>query len=550
MTTESLADFTDRIIPDILSRKAETVGDSLFLMQDDRRLTYLQTSTLADSHAQAYASLSIGKGDTVAMFMDNSIEMAATTFGINRLGAIWSPISTEYRGEWLASLLRKVGSKVLVVDGPLLHNVTELGDLGFEHFIVNGAFDGPVPAGVTVHNFADFSSFDAIRPNLSPSYSDTNAILWTSGTTGPSKGVEQSHNAWITFSLQHNNCFRNGVYEDERFYGCVPMYNSGGWISNIYPALISGSVAAIDPRFSVTNYWDRVRFYGANHTMVLGTMPVFLLQQPPKEDDADNPLRTAIFNPPIPGLVEQFMKRFDIETIGSGFGQSEIMGATLWASYMDTKPGSQGFVNLDEAPIETRILGENDVEVGPGEVGEICVRPREPYTIFNGYFKEPERTLEACSNLWYHSGDLGKVDSDGELYFVDRKKDSTRHKGRNISSFEVEHIVRQHPHVLNVAAVGIPSEHLEFEEELLLSVLLVPGATFDPLDLCKFIDDKAPYFFVPRYVDVVTEFPMTPTSKIQKFKIREAGLPAGAWDRERDAPEWSPTQKRPASATS
>ncbi|WP_032368343.1 AMP-binding protein [Rhodococcoides fascians] len=538
-----LEEATDRIIPEILSRQAESIGDDAFLMQDDRQVTYGQASELADSHAQAYASLGIGQGDRVAFLMENSVDQAVTSFGVNRLGAAWSPVSTEYRGEWLGNLLTRIESDVLVVDAKLLHKVTELGDLGFKHIVVKGNLESDAPVGATIHDYASFAEFTPRRPNVDQFYGTTSAILWTSGTTGPSKGVEQSHNVWVTWAQLHNKVYRGGIREGERFYGCIPMYNSGGWSINIYPALVAGVPACIDERFSVSRYWDRIAHYQASHTIVLGTMPLFLLQQPPKDNDADNTLRTVLLNPPIPGLWERFQERFAIETITAGFGQSEIMGATLWTSDMRTKPGSQGFAVVDDHPVECKILDDNDVEVAVGDVGEICVRPRMPFSIFNGYFDDPDRTHESRRNLWHHSGDLGKLDEDGELYFVDRKKDSTRNKGRNISSFEVEHIVRKHPQVLDVAAYGIASSHLKYEDELMIAVLPVDGASIDPLELCQFIEKNAPYFFVPRYVDVVTEFPMTPSKKILKYKLREVGLTSTTWDRESAAPDWKLNQK-------
>ncbi|WP_054373475.1 AMP-binding protein [Rhodococcus rhodochrous] len=543
MRADHLQESTSRIVPDVLSRQAEAVGDDPFLIQDDRQLTFAETDRLADSHAQAYASLGVAKGDRVAMLMENSIDQAATSFGVNRVGAIWSPVSTEYRGEWLANLLRRIDSDVLVVDASLLHKVTELGDLGFKHVIIKGEQQSEAPSGATIHDYAELAEFKPVRPDVDQFYGDTSAILWTSGTTGPSKGVEQSHNTWLTFAELHNRVYRNGIREGERFYGCVPMYNSGGWSINVYPALIAGVPACIDERFSVSRYWDRIAHYQASHTMVLGTMPLFLLQQPPRENDADNTLRTVLLNPPIPGLWEKFKERFGIETITAGFGQSEIMGATLWTSDMPTKPGSQGLALVDDHPVECRILDDNDREVGPNEVGEICVRPKEPFTIFNGYFNEPERTLESRRNLWHHSGDLGKIDEDGELFFVDRKKDSTRNKGRNISSFEVEHIARQHPQVSDVAVFGVPSQHLQHEDELMIAILPAQGQTIDPFEFCQYMDKNAPYFFVPRYIDFVTEFPMTPSNKILKYKLREMGVTASTWDRESEVPDWKPNQK-------
>lgn len=538
-----ITDPSDRILVRILRRQAEAIGDDEYLVEEGTRLTYSRVDDLADRHAGAYRGLGISAGDTVAFLMHNSVDMAVTSFGVNRLGAIWSAISPEYRGEWLGELLNSVGSPVLVLDDDLWPALAPLSVMPFRHIIVRGSSERvrqDAPPGVTVHDLDDFACGDAVRFSPNSHYGDTNAILWTSGTTGKSKGVLQSNNVWITYGQRHNDVYRDGVRDGERFYGCIPMYNSGGWIMNVYPALLSGVQACIDKRFSVSDYWNRLRYFDAHHTILLGTMPLYLAQQPERDDDVDNPLRTATINP-LPRMLPEFMARFGIERVGSGFGQSEIMGATLYNSDWPLKPGSSGYVR-DDDPVETRLLDVDDNEVAEGEVGEICVRPRVPFVIFNGYYNEPEKTTEAFRNLWYHTGDLARRDADGELFFADRKKDSLRHKGRNINSFEVEHIARQFPGVTDVAAVGVALPDLDHEEELRICLLLGDGAEVDRLEFCTFMDAHAPYFFVPRYVDVLDAFPLTPTGKVQKFKIREKGIDASTWDRLTEAPEWSPTR--------
>ncbi|WP_161600463.1 AMP-binding protein [Mycolicibacterium hodleri] len=538
-----LSDPADRTVDRILRAQAEMVGDDEFLVEENTRHTYAAVDDLADRHASGYAELGIGAGDTVALLMHNSVDMAVTSFGVNRLGAVWSAISPEYRGEWLGELLNSVGSPVLVLDDELWSSVAALPVIPFRHLVIRGSSQqarSEAPAGVAVHDFDDLARGHAIRHDSKAYYGDTNAILWTSGTTGRSKGVMQSHNVWITYAQRHNEIYRDGVREGERFYGCIPMYNSGGWIMNVYPALLTGVPACIDKRFSVSDYWNRLRYFDAHHTILLGTMPLYLAQQPACDDDTENPLRTACINP-LPRNLPEFMARFGLERVGSGFGQSEIMGATLYSSDWPLKPGSSGFVR-DDDPVETRLLDADDNEVGENEVGEICVRPRAPFAIFNGYFNEPEKTIEAFRNLWYHTGDLARRDADGELFFADRKKDSLRHKGRNINSFEVEHIARQFPGVTDVAAVGVTLTEMDHEEELRICLLLGDGATVDRLEFCKFMDAKAPYYFVPRYVDVLDAFPLTPTGKVQKFKIRERGIDAATWDRLEHAADWSPTR--------
>lgn len=528
----------------VLREHAETFGDRAFLVDGDVEHTYVQVDDLASRHAGAYADLGITEGSTVAFYMENSARQAATSLGVNRLGGIWSPANTDYRGEWLASNLNDVASEVLVVDAHLLPRVLELPEVKFKHIIVNGATDRTAPKGTVLHDFSMLDDHAAVKDMGAQHFGQTTAVLWTSGTTGKSKGVMQSNRTWLLWSRRHNDVYRGGVHDGERFYGCTPMYNSGGWIMNVYPALVSGNTACIDKKFSVSEFWNRLRFYKANHVMTLGTMHLYLWQAEAKENDADNPLRTMMMTPVIPQILEPFMKRFGVERVFGGFGQSEIMGATTYHSDMKAlKPGSCGYV-LEDDPVETVLLDEDDRSVPVGEVGEIAVRPREPYAVFSGYFNQPEETLRTFRNMWHHTGDLGRIDEDGELFFVDRKKDSVRHKGRNTSTFEVEHIVRQFPGVANVAAVGVKLEELESEEELKLCILPAPGVTIDPMGLCKFIDEKAPYFFVPRYVEIYDEFPMTPTNKVQKFILREKGNSDRTWDRERIAPDWKPTRHR------
>lgn len=528
----------------VLAQQAERLADAPFLVDGSAQWSYGVVHALARRRASALAEMGIGRGDTVAFFMENSAEQVISSFAVNMLGGIWSPANIDYRGEWLASNLIDIASDVLVVDAHLLPLVNELSDVSFKHVIVNGTSDVPVAGGATYHALASLDGYAEFSERVNGGIGETTAVLWTSGTTGKSKGVMQSNHSWLLWSRRHNDVFRDGIRDGERFYGCTPMYNSGGWIINIYPALVSGSAACIDKKFSVSNFWDRVRFYEANHAMTLGTMHLYLWNAPERADDSDNPLRTMMTNPVIPTILDPFMKRFGIERVFGGYGQSEIMGATTYHSDMPgLKPGSCGYVR-DGDPVQTSVLDNDDRPVPVGEVGEICVRPNEPFALYSGYFNQPEETITAWRNMWHHTGDLGRIDEDGELFFVDRKKDSLRHKGRNTSTFEVEHIARQHPAVAQVAAVGVTVEDFASEEELKICLVAHEGQHIDPLEFCKFMDAKAPYFFVPRYVDVLDALPMTPTNKVQKFKLREHGNTSATWDRETDAPNWKPSRHR------
>jgi crotonobetaine/carnitine-CoA ligase len=259
----------------------------------------------------------------------------------------------------------------------------------------------------------------------------------------------------------------------------------------------------------------------------LGAMHMFLWNAPERDDDADNPVRVAGAIPMPEELIPKYKRRFGIEEIHQGYGQSEVMTVLARRPGKTYKPNSLG---EPADGMELRLLDDDDREVAVGEVGEICVRPLEPYAIFNGYWRNPEATVRAWKNLWYHTGDLGRADTDGEYYFVDRKADFIRYKGRNISSFAVEAAVGAHPAVLQCAAHGVTSAELEAEAEIKVCVVLKPDQRATAEEIARFVNDTAPYFFVPRYVEFLDRLPQTPTGRVQKYQLRERGVTTATWD--------------------
>ncbi|HVW30906.1 MAG TPA: AMP-binding protein, partial [Acidimicrobiia bacterium] len=244
--------------------------------------------------------------------------------------------------------------------------------------------------------------------------------------------------------------------------------------------------------------------------------------------DADNPVRVAGFVPLPAELNDPMKERFGLEFIWQGFGQSEVMPMAITSRAGTWSPGSCGPPRPD---LDVRILDEAGAEVPTGEVGEICIRPRRPGVMFSGYYGRPDDTLAAFADLWYHSGDLGRRNAGGELFFVDRAADYMRHKGRNVSSFEVERVFLAHPAVAEAAAHGVPAEELASEDEIKVCVVVRPGETVTEAELARFVNDRAPYYFVPRYIELVGELPHTPTERVQKFLLRQRGITAGTWDR-------------------
>jgi crotonobetaine/carnitine-CoA ligase len=256
-------------------------------------------------------------------------------------------------------------------------------------------------------------------------------------------------------------------------------------------------------------------------------MHMFLWAQPERSDDADNTARVWVPVPLPPELWEPFKKRFGIEHLVFNYGQTEVVPVTAGAVGSITRPGSAGTAMPH---LDVKILDENDVEQPPGVPGEICVRPKEPHTMYEGYLNNPQATVEVSRNLWHHTGDLGKMDQDGELFYVDRKQDFLRRRGENISSFEVESAVGRHDAIAAVVAHAVASEYTE--DELKICVLLKDGETLSYEDLFEHCVENLPYFAVPRYLEFVDELPITPSGRIQKYVLRQRGVTEETWDRQ------------------
>jgi crotonobetaine/carnitine-CoA ligase len=523
-----LDDPKSRILGVALRRQAEAIPDDVYILSGDESFSYGRTNQLANSYAAGLAELGVGPGDTVAFLMNGCAEFVFNTFGIMKLGAIWVPTNVDYKGQWLRDSLIDSCARVLIMDAELAPRVAELGELPFEHILVRNGDTAKDLPGAT-RPLEALENLEAGEPNAPEiDYGDTAAVLWTSGTTGKAKGVMQSHNAWIRGAI--SGARTTGTREGERMYCCLPMHNSAAWVANVYRALVTGLSFGLDAEFSASRFWDRCRHYGATQTFTLGAMHMFLWNAPRQPNDADNPVRHSSMVPLPDNLIDPIKERFGIATLDQGYGQSEVMG--LLHRVDDGRTWKPGCLGEPLPGIEIALLDDDDREVPVGEVGEFCTRPTEPHVIFNGYFNNPEATLRAFSNLWYHTGDLGRLDQDGDYFFVDRKQDFIRYKGRNISSFAVEAAVNAHPAVAQSAAHGVTSAELESEAELKVVVVLKPGEQLAPAELARFVNDNAPYFFVPRYIEVVDQLPQTPTGRVQKFVLRKRGVTPQTWDRE------------------
>lgn len=528
MNKLDLSNPDDRMFPVILNKQAKQNGSATFLITDTVRLNFAEADDISDRLAMGLRQLGIEKGDIVALFLGNRAEMVLLALAINKLGAIWTPINCDYKGSWLLDNLRMARPKLLITDDQFQHRIAEIEDqLNLTNIVLLGeTAESKLRSPV---DYKQLLKHEAI--GLDPDcqhYGDNCSILWTSGTTGKTKGVLQSYNCWIRAivdgcSIQYNSQPGDSIY-------CVlPLFHTAAWITSIYRALIEGIPCIIEPRFSVSTFWERVEHFGATQTFLLGAMGAFLLSAPKRQNDHQTPLRLAQIVPLAPKQWPIFEKRFGLKLIRTGLGQSECqLVMTQLENREDVPVYALGFPNKDT---QIALLDDSGMAVEAGEIGEICIKPLQPYVLFNGYFDNPKATEESFVLGYYCTGDLARQDpSSGAYFYVDRKKDALRFAGRNISTLEVESVVRQHPAIQDVAAFGIPSTEVESEQELKLNIILKEGGHCEAEELCDFINDNAPHYFVPRYLDFVDSLPYTPTNKVQKFKLRGEGVSDQTWD--------------------
>ncbi len=523
-----LTDPADCVFGKMMRAQANACGDTVFLLGDGVRITYAEADAMTDRLAGGLAKLGIGRGDRVAILMGNRPELVLLTFAINKLGAVWIPICTDYKGAWLVETLQRSRYALLVTDGDYCDRVlAERAALPQTEVVV--LTEGSLPENT--RSYDELLEADPLVSDYAElAMGDTCAVLWTSGTTGRSKGVMQSYKSWIrpiTKGASPPYASRDG----DVVYCTLPLYHSGAWVTCVLRAFIEGITVVIESRFSVSQFWDRVRELGVTQTFLLGAMGVFLWNAPERDDDADHTLRALQVVPMPPQLWKAFEARFGVKLIRSGLGQSEIQLVMTQAEDRDDVPTyALGFPADDT---DVRLCDDAGREVAPGEPGEICIKALDPHVLFNGYFDDPGATDAAYRDGYFLTGDLARQDPEtGAYFYVDRKKDVVRFAGRNISTLEVESVVRRCPGVADVAAFGVQSREVESEHELKLNVVREPGADLSSETLCTFINENAPYYFVPRYVEWVDALPYTPTNKVQKFALRDAGVTAATWDRQ------------------
>ena len=519
---------TPRVLGELIDDRAKRNGDKIFLRFKDQKFTYDEIRRYANRCANAFKNLGIAKGDKVSIMLPNCPEFLYVWFGLAKCGAVEVPVNTSYKGEFLRHIVDQSDSRIFVIAYEFLDRLKLIQDAlkKVEKVVVLGDIQKQEAARfkIPIMRFEEFfnSSENPVDVVVYPW--DPLSIIYTSGTTGLSKGALGPHKFWVVCAEKMLEC-REGGREDI-FYTFMPLYHFNAQCLTTVTTLVAEAQMVLADRFSASRFWDDVRHYGATQFNYLGGVIPILAKQPPKPDDLDNPVRIALGAGCPQTVMEEVEKRFGIKCL-EGFGMTEI-GIPVHVRVNDRRLGSCG-KPLDI--YEIKLFDDQDNEVPAGEAGEIVFRPREPFVMMLGYYNMPDKTAESFRNLWFHTGDLAKRDEDGYFYFVDRKKDALRRRGENISSFEVERAVNSHPSVLESAAVAVPSE--VGEDEVKICLVLRPGVTLTPEELIRHCNDRMPYFAVPRYVEFMESLPKTPTERVEKYKLKQAGITANTWDREK-----------------
>jgi crotonobetaine/carnitine-CoA ligase len=515
--------LTKRHFGTVFERALLEFPDKVALRDPTKALSYAELHAAGLRVAGGLSRLGVQRQEPVLMMLDNHVDFVVLWCGLSLTARVEVPINTAYRAALLTHLVNNSGAKVLVVEADYLDRLVEVAPAlpHLQTVVVRGPVATALPPAWRVLSWEELSDGPPDSPaRLDPW--DVMAILYTSGTTGPSKGSVNSHAHGYTYAHPAN--FGAAEPHDVTLVP-LPLFHMGGQWAAVYNAFVGGATAVVLPRFSASNFWQQAREYGATYTFLLGSMTHFLLKQPARKDDRNHPLKSMLLVP-IPPEIDEMRHRFGVERVAAAFGSTEA-GVIAHAPLGKGVAGRAGWLREG---VEAIVVDENGMEVPRGHVGELWARAREPWTMLSGYHAMPEATVAAWQNLWFHTGDAVTIAEDGQFVFVDRVKDAIRRRGENVSSFEVEREINAHPEVAECAVIAVPSEFVE--DEIKACVVPRPGALLNPEQIFDFLQPRLPKFAVPRYIEILPALPKTPTEKVRKTELRAAGITPGTWDRE------------------
>ena len=520
----------DRVLTKIIEDKARRHPDRVVFQFRDYPVTSGELNERINKLANGLIKLGVKPGENAAIMLPNCPEFLYSWFGANKAGAAEVPINVALKGQGLIYQIDQSDCVVLIAHTEYLDRLTEIvGDLKkLRHivFLQGADWKGPLPnwPGVETIDYAEFTAGSSDTPKVVVHYSDIATILYTSGTTGVSKGVEMSHRYWYDIWAEAVKYAR--YTEDDVLYTGLPFFHGNAQGITVGPAVLADAKAVIVERFSASQLWDDCRRWECTEANYIGGIIPILLKQDPKPDDGDNPIRIMVGAAAPVDEWHEFQRRFNTKIL-EVYGMTECY-CCLASPYDAPRAGScgQAITGWD-----VKVVDDDDQDCAADTVGEIICRSNKMFVGTTGYYKKPEATLELFKNSWIHTGDLGRRDADGYFYFADRKKQAIRRRGENISSFEVEAVIGSHAAVLESCVVGVPSE--VGEEEVKAVVVLKPGQKATPEELIRWCEPRMAYFAIPRYIAIRDSLPKTPSERVEKFKLKSEGITEDCWDREK-----------------
>lgn len=522
---------TQTTVVQLLRERLDASPDAEYLDVNADRLSAGEVAEQAWRLSTALLELGVQPGDRVASLIENSIEAVLTWWGIVSCGGVAVPINTAYKGAYLRHQLTDSGARALVVEASLVDRVEQIVHEcpQLEHVIVIGEVVSLI--GATTHAWADVMTSASVEPAVLVRPADLATFVYTGGTTGPSKGCMLSHAYHEALARQIGICWQRTP--DDVVWTPLPLFHYNAIVTAVLGPLVFGGRSAIYRRFSVSNFWPEMNRTGATITSTLGTMAYLLAhdidrpEMPRSGAPEANATLRLLGAAPMPVEIDTIMReRFGLTTFSGAYGTTEASLISWQPPGTVNKPNAAGVIN-DEF-FDVRIFDDDDNEVPRNTQGEIVIRPRRPHTMFEGYWGRPQATVDASRNWWYHTGDIGVVDDDAYLFFVDRKADYLRRRGENISSFEVERILMAHGSLADVAVHAVPSDLTE--DDLKVTATLAEGAALTEEELFRWAIDQLPYFALPRYIEFRAELPRSPVGRVLKRDLRDEELGPSVWD--------------------
>ena len=514
-------------IPQAIRRAAKSWPEKTWLDFSGERLTFREVDLATNRLARGLAAQGVAKGDRVCSMLDNHPDLVLLWIALAKLGAISVPINTAFRGEFLRHQVADSGAAVIVSDADFIERFVAVEDgIPEARLLIHRGNIMIAPSRLQSVLFVSLYSDDDAPIDNEVAPSDLTLLLYTSGTTGPSKGCMVSHNYICNMGWQSNRHI--GITHDDVYWTPCPLFHMGAAGGTI-GTLQTGTTMSIYPRFSLSGFWPEIERSGATVVMILSSMLNFVADAPDSEASKRcyGQIRTIHGVPFSTSLQARWKERFGVRNAGAvGYGMTEVCSITLTKLDEPAPPGASG-QRFEDFDVE--VVDDVDRVLPQGEVGEVVVRPRNPDVMYQGYWRRPEATIETHRNLWFHTGDIGRFDKNGFFYFVDRKKDYLRRGGENISSYEMEVAFRAHPDIEDVAVHAVRFQSAE--DEVKVTAILRSGASVSAEMLCRWSIERLPAFAVPRYIEFRAFLPRNGVGRVLKYQLRDEGVTKATWDR-------------------